>query len=233
VSEVAGVSGVDVDVVIVAAGSGARFGGEVAKQFLNVGGHPMLEWCVRAFRSLEDVGRTVVVVPPAVQPVAPGWLVALADRLVAGGGSRAESVALGVAATRPEAEVILIHDGVRPFVSAELAGRVIAAAREMPVVPILPVTDTIKEVRRDTVTGTVDRTGLGRAQTPQGFPAPLLRRLLAESELSEATDDVALCEAAGIPVRAVPGDPHNVKITTETDLAFAEWLVTGGRVAPQ
>jgi 2-C-methyl-D-erythritol 4-phosphate cytidylyltransferase len=214
----------------VAAGSGARFGGKVVKQFLDVGGHPILEWCVRAFRTLEDVGRTVVVVPADVLPEAPGWLCSLADRLVAGGRSRAESVSLGVAATRPEAAVILIHDGVRPFVSAQLVRRVIAAAREMPVVPILPMTDTIKEVEGETVTRTVDRSRLGRAQTPQGFPAALLRRLLAESERFEITDDVALCEAAGIPVRAVPGDPQNVKITTQADLEYAEWLVGSGRL---
>ena len=221
-----------VDVVIVAAGGGVRFGGDVPKQFLRLSGRPMVEWSVRAFREQEKVGAIVIVVPRDVSQAPPEWLDALANRLVAGGRSRAESVARGVAATRAAAEVILIHDGVRPFVSPGLIERVTAAARETACVPILPVVDTIKELTgEDTVVRTLDRSRLGRAQTPQGFPAPLIRRLVADPRTADVTDDVALCEPVGIPVRTVPGDPLNIKITAEADLEYAEWLVRSGRRA--
>lgn len=215
------------DAVIVAAGSGERFGGEVAKQFVELGGRPIVAWAARAFRAHAAVGRIVIVTPEEIWARPPGWLIRECDEIAAGGSSRTDSVARGVTATRPEAAVILIHDGVRPFASVELIDRVGRAAERAPAVPTLPVVETIKEVDgRGRVLGTVNRARLRRAQTPQGFPATLLRELLAECRpQSELTDDAALCESRGLAVRAVAGDPHNIKITSPADLAFAEWLL--------
>ncbi|MFW6193582.1 MAG: IspD/TarI family cytidylyltransferase, partial [Gemmatimonadota bacterium] len=164
---------------------------------------------------------------------APGWLRERVDAMVAGGATRRESVALGLAAVPGETDVVLVHDGVRPFASSALVRRVADAARKGPVVPVLPVVDTVKRVDGEgRVMETLDRSTLRRVQTPQGFPTSVLRRVHAGAEASKAvaTDDAALCEASGVTVRTVAGEIHNLKVTTGQDLAFARWLVASGRV---
>lgn len=217
--------------VIVAAGRGLRFGGAGRKQFLDLGGIPVLEWSVRAFRRHAEVGELVVVLPADEVEAPPSWLSG-AGRLVVGGATRAESVARGVAVVPGTVDRILVHDGVRPFVSDALIARVHAACAADPAVPVLPVPDTIKEVRADgTVVGTPDRRRLRRVQTPQGFPAATLRRLHGAARPdAEITDDALLCERGGIPVRTVEGEPRNLKITSPEDLAYARWLVGSGLV---
>lgn len=218
--------------VIVAAGRGVRFGGAGRKQFLDLGGIPVLEWSLRSFRAHGSIRDLVVVLPPDEVQAPPGWLSG-AGRLVVGGATRRESAARGVAAVGRGVDRILVHDGVRPFVSGELIGRVHAACAREPVVPVLPVSDTIKEVRSDgTVVDTPDRRRLRRAQTPQGFPADTLRRLYAAERAEAAiTDDAQLCERQGIAVRTVDGEPRNLKITSPEDLGYARWLVESGLVA--
>lgn len=217
--------------VIVAAGRGLRLGDAGRKQFLDLGGIPVLEWSVRAFRGHPAVREVVVVLPTDAAEAPPPWL-AGDCRVVAGGATRAESVGRGVAAVPDAVERILVHDGVRPFVSAALIGRVDAACAGGPVVPALPVSDTIKRVRADgTVVETLDRGRLRRVQTPQGFPAATLRRLHAgERPEGAITDDALLCERNGIPVRTVEGEARNLKITSPEDLAYARWLVESGLV---
>jgi 2-C-methyl-D-erythritol 4-phosphate cytidylyltransferase len=139
-----------------------------------------------------------------------------------------------VRSVSPEADIILIHDAARPFVSLELIDRVIGAVVETrAALPVLPVVDTVKRVEDGRVVETVARHGLGRAQTPQGFDADLIRTLhdRASRAGTIASDDVSLCEIEGHPVAAVEGDPWNLKITTPADLAVAEWLVDSGRIA--
>lgn len=220
--------------VIVAAGEGERFGGEgPRKQFQLLGDRPILDWSCRAVRRALADGRLVLVLPADVVDEPPGWLRDRADAMVAGGATRRESVALGLAAVPGETDVVLVHDGVRPLASAALIRRVADAAREGPVVPVLPVVDTVKRVDGEgRVMETLDRSTLRRIQTPQGFPASVLRRVHAEAEaLKEvATDDAALCEAAGVTVRTVAGETHNLKVTTGQDLAYARWLLESGRV---
>ncbi len=218
--------------VVVAAGEGRRFGAEKGrKQFLELEGRPVLAWSMETLSKHQMVGEVVAVVPSDVAVEPPEWLSALADRVVAGGRIRGESVARGLAALRARAHGVLVHDGVRPFLTASLVGRVAKAAGGGPVVPVLPVVDTMKEVdERGRVVRTLDRARLVRVQTPQGFPLELMRDLYADGIPGDATDDAAVCEARGIEVRTVPGDPGNLKITSPSDLELARWLAARRRV---
>ncbi len=219
--------------VIVAAGHGLRFGGSERKQYASLGGLPVLQWSVRAFRGHDAIGHVVVVLPAEDVGDPPAWLVG-ADHIVEGGDTRAASVARGVDAVPGDADRILIHDGVRPFASADLIERVCGAAARGPVVPVLPLSDTIKEVSGvGRIAGTPDRSRMCRAQTPQGFPGALFRRLCAETPPSaDLTDDAMLCERHGIEVATVEGEARNLKITSNEDLAYANWLVESGLIAP-
>lgn len=227
--------------VIVAAGRGRRLAGDVPKQLRDLGGRPILEWSVRAFAGHADIADVVVVLPAELAADPPEAIVrALTDRphvgalriVVSGGETRAESVARGTAACPDEVDVVLVHDGVRPFIDAATIARVCEAAVEGPVIPVIPVADTIKRVDEEgVVVETPPRDRLRRSQTPQGFPAPLLRRLYAEADPGAAiTDEGVLCERAGIRVRTVSGDRGNLKITGPEDLAHARWLVESGMI---
>lgn len=218
--------------VVVAAGEGRRFGPEKGrKQFLVLEGRPVLAWALEALVRHETMEEVVAVVPSDVAADPPLWLQALAARVVAGGRTRAESVSRGVAALLARSGSVLVHDGVRPFATAALVRRVAAAAGEGPVVPVLPVIDTVKEVNADgKVLRTLDRSRLVRVQTPQGFPLEVIRDLYADGMPEDVTDDAAACEARGIPVRTVPGEPDNLKITSPHDLELARWLAGRRRV---
>lgn len=215
--------------VVVAGGDGRRLGGE-RKQFRPIGGAPMLAWSCAAFQRNPEIGQVVAVVPGDAAEAPPAWLTGLTDRIVGGGASRRDSVRAGLAAVDDRHAVVLVHDGARPFLSAELIDRILGAAGEGPVIPGLPLTDTVKMVGDDgRVRATLDRGLLRRAQTPQAFPLTLLRDLHeAAEEGLEATDDAFLCERAGLPVRVVHGETWNVKVTTAFDLAMARWWVESG-----
>lgn len=219
--------------VIVAAGRGNRMGGRTPKQFLDLGGLPVLEWSIRAFAARPEVEEIIVVLPPDVAGRPPAWLVERAEP-VPGGETRADSVRRGVAAARARTGYVLIHDGVRPFLTGALLDRVSEHAIDRPTIPVLTVTDTIKRVdERGRVLDTPPRSRLRRAQTPQGFPAELLRAVHGARELTaDPSDDALLCERAGHEVVTVAGDPLNIKITSPEDLAWARWLVESGRVRP-
>jgi 2-C-methyl-D-erythritol 4-phosphate cytidylyltransferase len=216
--------------VIVAAGSGRRIGGE-PKQFRMLGPAPLLAWSCHALARNEGISELVVVVPTGVAVAPPGWLTDLCDIVVEGGPTRRDSVGLGLAGMSGEHDSVLVHDGARPFLSARLIGLVLEACREGPAIPGLPLTDTVKLIGEGgLVLSTLDRDRLRAVQTPQGFPLELLRTLHEQSphDGPEATDDAFLAESVGIPVRIVPGDPLNLKVTTGADLALAEWLVRSG-----
>ena len=222
----------DVGAVVVAAGQGSRFGGPVPKQFLSLGGQPVLLHAIRPFASHPEVGCVVVVLPEPEASNPPDWLASIAGeslRVVAGGGTRKESVANGIAALGDDIAIALIHDGARPFPPCEAIDGGIAAAREgHGAVPALPVSDTIKRADQfGRVLTTVPREGLWRAQTPQAFPIALLRRAhqCALPDGVAATDDAMLVELAGGCVDLLPGDPRNLKITTALDLELAGWVL--------
>jgi 2-C-methyl-D-erythritol 4-phosphate cytidylyltransferase/2-C-methyl-D-erythritol 2,4-cyclodiphosphate synthase len=217
--------------LIVAAGTGSRIGGE-PKQFRRLGEAPVLAWSGHTLRRHPAVSKLVIVVPASVAEIPPPWLAALADRLIAGGETRRESVALGLSAISGRSEAVLVHDGARPFVTAALIDRVLEASSQGPAIPGLRVTDTVKMIDAGSrVLATLDRERLRAAQTPQAFPVGLLRDLHARAarEAVGGTDDAALAERYGVPVKVVDGDPLNLKITTQTDFALAEWLVAAGQ----
>ncbi len=203
--------------VIVAAGSGTRFGG--AKQYLELAGSRVVDRSVTVAAQVSD--GVVVVVPASDLDAELDRL--KADSVVAGGPSRAASVRNGLAAVPHDAGIICVHDAARPLASPDVYERVINEVRSgaAGAVPVVPVTDTIRRVDG----GVVDRSRLQAVQTPQAFRAELLRA--AHANAGDATDDAGLVEAAGYSVVAVEGHSRNIKITRADDLAAAEaWLAT-------
>jgi 2-C-methyl-D-erythritol 4-phosphate cytidylyltransferase len=202
--------------VVVAAGSGARFG--AAKQFLDLRGSRVIDRSVAAAAAVCD-GVVVVLAPEVLgtdDAEVPG-----ATTVVAGGATRSQSSRAGVHAVPATAEAILVHDAARPLASSDLFRRVVAAVRQgaEAVVPVVLITDTVREVG-----GTVvDRSSLRAVQTPQGFAAQALRTAVESG--ADATDDAGLVEAGGAAVVLVEGDPLNRKLTTIEDLAVAEALL--------
>ena len=224
--------------VLVAAGQGTRAGAGAPKQYRLLGGVPVVLRALRPFTGHPDVLQTALVLPPADAAAPPAFLEGLAGEslvLAAGGAERADSVAAGVAALRPECGVVLVHDAARPFVERAVIDAVIAHARAgRGAVAAVPVSDTLKEAAADDpgrIVRTVPRDRLWRAQTPQGFPRDLLVRAQQAGRAGRlrATDDAMLVEACGGTVRLVPDSPRNLKITTAEDLALAELLVGAGR----
>lgn len=220
--------------VIVAGGSGTRMGGGVAKQYLGLLDSPVLLWSVRTFLAHPRISSVTVVVPPVDAANPPDWLADLPVTLARGGDSRGDSVRSGLAAVPAGTETVLVHDAARPLVSREVIDRVLDASAEGPAIAALPVADTIKAASPDgVITATIDRTGMWLAQTPQGFPARVLREV-HERALAEgiaATDDAALCERFGIPVRVVEGAVENMKITRPADFEVVAALAAAGAAA--
>ena len=208
-------------VIIVAGGSGSRFGGP--KQFAELRGRPLVDWSLAAARQVAD-GVVLVVPAGSVEEVcvsAPGKG---ADAVVAGGARRADSVRAGLRAVPAEAGIVVVHDGARPLATPALFAAVVEAVATGAdaAVPGLAVADTLKRVEDGVVRATEPRHGLVAVQTPQAFRAELLRRAHAGGD--DATDDAALVEALGATVRIVPGDPRNLKVTDRADLDLADAL---------
>jgi 2-C-methyl-D-erythritol 4-phosphate cytidylyltransferase len=219
--------------IIAAAGQGTRLRGKRAKQFLELGGVPVIIHTLRRFEQCADIQEIFVVLPA---PDVAGFL-ALAGqyglrklaRVVAGGPTRAESVWRGLQAIRAATiEIVAVHDGVRPFVAPEEISRVVAAAGESgAAILVAPAIDTIKEVLDGQVRRTLERATLRRALTPQCFRYTLLREAYERANHlgAEVTDDSALVEQLGVKVAVVEGDARNIKITRPEDLALAEILL--------
>ena len=208
--------------VLAAGGSGERLGADRPKAFVVVGGKSMVEWSLDVLRSVCD--RVVVAAPQETSDLRPqtsDW--------VDGASSRSGSVRNALAAA-PEAEVVVVHDAARPFVTAELVRRCIAALEGADgAIAAAPVTDTVKQADAEgRVLSTLDRAGLWAVQTPQVFRAEVLRRALDADEraLAAATDDAGLVEAAGGSVVVVAAPRENMKVTTPLDLEIAERLLS-------
>jgi len=205
--------------VVVAAGGGRRFG--QPKQFARLGGRTVVEHAVAACRPAADA--VVLVLPEGSVDEDYG-----ADRVVAGGATRASSVRRGLDAVPAEVPVVIVHDGARPLARPALFAAVLSALDDASVggaICAVPVTDTLKRLDQDggVVAATVARAGLVAVQTPQAFVAETLRR--AHAGDPDATDDAALVEALGVRVAVVAGDPRNLKVTTPEDLVAAEALL--------
>jgi 2-C-methyl-D-erythritol 4-phosphate cytidylyltransferase/2-C-methyl-D-erythritol 2,4-cyclodiphosphate synthase len=229
-----------VTAIIAAGGRGRRFGGEQLKQLLAVGGRPILERSVAAFLAHPAVHEVVVSLPASLMDNPPDYLRQTTKpmRLVAGGTRRQDSVANAFRAATPSSDLIVIHDAARPFASADLIARTIAAAAESgAALAAVEARDTVKRASGPaagdgpaeaghyrTVLETLARETIFLAQTPQAFRREVLQAALALGERDglDATDEAALAERAGYRVQLVDGEASNIKITTPEDLAIAE-----------
>ncbi|ALJ37297.1 bifunctional 2-C-methyl-D-erythritol 4-phosphate cytidylyltransferase/2-C-methyl-D-erythritol 2,4-cyclodiphosphate synthase [Azospirillum brasilense] len=210
--------------LIVAAGSGQRFGAEQPKQYLDLAGQPVLRRTVEAFRRHPKVSAVRVVINPAFRDLYDAAVAGLdLPEPVAGGASRQDSVRNGLEALADSAPgLVLIHDAARPLIDSDTINAVIAALDTHPAaLAAVPVADTLKRGDDGLVAGTVDRSGLWRAQTPQGFRFPAILAAHRDAAGLELTDDAAVAERAGLPVALVPAREENFKVTTPDDLTRA------------
>ncbi len=225
------------DVVVVAAGASTRMGG-IDKITEPIAGRPLLEWTLDAFARLRPIGRIVVVVPPGRVDELRGmpWMPPRSV-VVAGGERRQDSVAAGVAEIEgsgaTDDRIILVHDGARPAIGTVPIIRVIeATAVHGAAIPVMPAVETLKRVDGDYVGETVERAGLGFAQTPQGVRLGILKAAYARfppGGPTTFTDEAALLEACTIPVRVVPGQIDNLKVTLPADRARAASVLGADR----
>lgn len=220
----------NVAVIIAAAGIGARFGGKQKKQYRRLGGIPVLSHSVRTFDCCDLVGEIFVVISPEDRRWCQDEVITPLSlrnpvHLVGGGAHRQESVLRGLEATQGRFPYVAIHDGVRPFVSAETVLKCVEKARQYGAcIPVEPITDTVKEVDgKNVIRSTMDRKRLRLAQTPQVFRYDLIwnAHQVAARQGYQGTDDAELVERLGTPVKTVSGSLGNIKITTPGDLAFA------------
>lgn len=215
--------------VIVAAGEGRRFGGK--KQFMRIGGRTLLSHALAPFLANRAIEEIVLVLPAIVTPRDLAGLPFRRNPEVitcTGGRRRQDSVYRGLKALPGGIRHVLIHDGVRPLVSESLLATLIREVRKgRAVVPVVPLRDTIKEVSRGKVVTTLGREKVFCVQTPQAFPADLIRRAHenARRKRLSSTDDAQLVEALGVPVYTVPGDPANIKVTSREDMAVVSLLL--------
>ncbi len=209
--------------LIVAAGRGQRAGGPLPKQYLELDGQPLLRHSAKAFLDSGLVDVVQVVIHPDDRLLYDDATVGLLlSEPCPGGASRQESVRLGLEAlVSSHPDLVLIHDAARPFVSAGLIRSIVdALSNNEAVIPGLAVTDTIKQVDGDVITGNIDRTTLRRAQTPQGFRfGTILDAHRTLADVADLTDDAAVAERAGHRVHVVDGDERNIKVTTPEDVA--------------
>lgn len=220
--------------IVVAAGKGTRLGGARPKQFLELRGVPVIIHTLRQFERCQEINKVITVLPAedtaGFESLAKQFELKKAGRIVSGGATRAQSVRNGLNAI-DEADIVAVHDGVRPFVTPEEIDQVVAAARENGAAVLTsPVADTIKRVKDGRIIETVSRVELRRALTPQGFRYALLKRAYEtlddlESNGVEITDDSLLVERLGVEVVTVEGSARNIKITNEEDLAFCEAIL--------
>jgi 2-C-methyl-D-erythritol 4-phosphate cytidylyltransferase len=214
--------------LVPAGGSGVRMGGSRPKQYLSLGGAPILVCTVRALARSRAIRGSVLAVPGAWLEATRGLVrrhrVPRVLEVVAGGADRQESVWRALQAAPADAALFVVHDAVRPFVEPALVEAVIAAAARIGAATCaLPARETVKRVRDGLVEATLDREGLWLVQTPQAFRGDLLRQAHAKARRDGfvGTDDAVLVERLGGRVAVVPGLRHNVKITTPEDLAWA------------
>lgn len=219
--------------IIAAAGAGTRMASDRPKQFLLLAGTPVIFHTLKVFEQCDSINEVIVVLPAEESAgflsIAGKMGLRKVARVVPGGATRAESVKRGLMSIRSAtAEIVAVHDGVRPFVTVEEINDTIAAAQaDGAAILVAPVTDTIKQVSDRSIVKTLDRDGLRRALTPQCFRYELLREAYQGVDINDPslTDESALVEQLGHRVSVVEGSARNIKITTAEDLEIAEALL--------
>ena len=220
--------------IVVAAGKGTRLGGDRPKQFLQLAGVPVIIHTLKQFERSKRINEVIMVLPAedtaGFESLAQKFELSKVRRIVAGGSTRAQSVRNGLAAI-VDAEIVAVHDGVRPLVTPEEIDEVVGAAeRSGAAILTAPVADTIKRVESDRIVETVSRAELRRALTPQCFQFEVLKRAYEQlDELESAgvdiTDESFLVERIGLKIVSVAGSARNIKITNADDIALAEVLI--------
>ncbi len=223
-----------VTALIPAAGMGRRMGKAVAKQFLPLGDKPMLAHTLLAFQRSPEVDEIIPILSEedmesCLRDVIEAFHITKVRTLVVGGKERQDSVYNGLRKTEKDATVVLVHDGVRPFVTTEIIRECVESSRKGESVAVgVPLKDTVKEVDAEgVVRRTLERSRLWAIQTPQCFPAAVLRKAYDESSRRKVavTDDATLVERMGGTIRVIPGSYENIKITTPEDLLLAEEIL--------
>lgn len=219
-----------VSAILAAGGRGARLGADRPKQFLEIGGRTILELSIAAVAASDRIDEIIVALPEDHLERAKTWPAAARPMtFVAGGARRQDSVARAFATASRRAEVIVIHDAARPFVTAALIARTIdGAVSHGAAIAAIPARDTVKQTGDPggdgsrPIRATIPRETIYLAQTPQAFRRDVLARAIAAGQAIDATDEAMLVERLGLPVHVVDGDVRNIKITTPEDLATAE-----------
>jgi len=220
--------------IIVAAGRGKRVNQRLPKQFLKIGDRPLVAYTIERFEGCPQIAEIVLVVPEdylsfCQQEIVDRYGFKKVRRIVAGGEHRQDSVWNGLKALPPDTDLVIVHDGVRPFVSPEKISEGIDVCADCKaLITAVPAKDTVKEVQELKVVGTVDRQRLYLVQTPQFFDYQLLMKAYkkANEEGKYYTDDSALVEALGEEVKVIEGSYDNIKVTTAEDLEFAKFLLS-------
>ncbi|MBO7470428.1 MAG: 2-C-methyl-D-erythritol 4-phosphate cytidylyltransferase [Bacteroidaceae bacterium] len=212
--------------IIVAGGKGLRMGGDVPKQFLPIGGKPVLMHTIEAFREALDNVQIVLVLPAEQhdywQKLCKDYSFCSPDLIATGGETRFHSVKNGLALLPEDDEAVVgVHDGVRPFVSRDTIQRCFSAASEgKAVVPVVPVVETLRQILPDGSSITRPRNEYRLVQTPQTFPLTLLKQAYEQPYSETFTDDASVVEAMGKEITMVEGNRENIKLTTPADLKF-------------
>jgi 2-C-methyl-D-erythritol 4-phosphate cytidylyltransferase len=217
--------------IIVAAGSGSRFGAELPKQFLPLCGKPLIFHTIEKFQACHSVNEIILVLAENkiehFSKISNSVNFTKISKIVAGGETRAKSVLKGLEAISEKTKIVAIHDGARPLVSTEEISKVIEIAEKKGAACLVaPITETIKEINEDKIKNTLDRKKLKRALTPQAFKTEILREAFGKVSLDEnITDDSLLVEKLGFDVFIVEGSTKNIKITLPEDLDLAEFYL--------
>jgi 2-C-methyl-D-erythritol 4-phosphate cytidylyltransferase len=220
------------DALIVAAGSGERFGGSEPKQFVPLHDRPMITWTIEPFEATGAVDRITLVVTPGdeerVATLVQGEGFKKVRAIVAGGQARQQSVRLGLEALDDSSERVLVHDAARPCLSQALLERILGALSDnAAVVPAVDAVDTLVRVDDGYLDTILDRVNISSVQTPQAFRTELLMRAhrWADARGLASSDDGSLVLAMGERVRTIPGERTNIKITYEGDIRIAEAIL--------
>ena len=211
--------------IVTAAGKGTRFGDRKTLHLLN--GKPLLSWSLRVFEEAPEITEVVVTFAPDGSEEEYKRICTDENykkpRFVAGGDTRYDSVRNAFFSIKDQKGIILIHDAARPLLSRELLLRVLAATEKHgAALPVLPITETVKEIEGEQIVRTLGREKLFVAQTPQGFRIELLASAYAKIKETSITDEAMLVEMAGYGVHVVAGDHRNLKITERSDIKVAE-----------
>ena len=227
-----------VTAIIVAAGKGERLAAGADKPFIKLNGRPIVSYSLSLFEGITEISSIILVVSGERMAEAAALVARRSlnkvKEIVVGGAVRQESVSNGLEALPLATRTVLIHDAARPLISKDTVVQLISIGKKIAVIPVLPVSDTLKEVKGGCVLRTLDRRHFYMVQTPQVFPREVILTAYRQAKRfgTVGTDDAALAEAAGFPVQTIEGERAKIKITYPEDLLYAELLLKNKNTCP-